>query len=103
MVHLFLKILKMLEEKDEEFLQFLKKKKMIEEENINNVALMAKLIKIEQTMREKFSQEIYQELQNEAKAPKSNDIDDMFLKFEQYSKNIQDNVISLQNNEPKRG
>lgn len=90
MVTLFLKILKLLEERDEEFMQFLKRKKMVEEEDINNTALMAKLIQIEQNLREKFSQEIYIELQNKSK--KTND-NDMFLKFEQYSNMInQDNL-----------
>lgn len=60
----------MLEEKDEEFFAILKKKKQLREENINNVALMAKLIKIEQAMREKIQSEIYKKLLQNSKAQK---------------------------------
>lgn len=91
----------MLEEKDEEFIQFLKRKKMLEEEDINNTVLMAKLIKIEQEMREKFSNEIYLELQNKAK--KNNNGEDILKIFDEYSKKILQDSIDISNNEPKRG
>lgn len=101
MITVFLKILKMLEKKDEEFLQFLKAKKVIEEEEINNVAFMAKLIKIEQEMRDKFSNEIYLELQNKAK--QTSDKEDILKIFDEYSKKILQDSIDISNNEPKRG
>ena len=101
MVSVFLKILKMLEDRDEEFLQFLKAKKVIEEEEINNVAFMAKLIKIEQEMRDKFSNEIYLELQNKAK--QTSDKEDILKIFDEYSKKILQDSIDISNNEPKRG
>lgn len=100
MINLFLKILKMIEEQDEEFMQFLKRKKMIEEQDINNTVLMAKLIKIEQQLREKFSNEIYLELQNKAK--KTNDREDILKIFDEYSKKIVQDSIDISNNEPKR-
>ena len=101
MVSVFLKILKMLEDRDEEFLQFLKAKKVIEEEEINNVAFMAKLIKFEQEMRDKFSNEIYLELQNKAK--QTSDKEDILKIFDEYSKKILQDSIDISNNEPKRG
>lgn len=91
----------MLEDRDEEFLQFLKAKKVIEEEEINNVAFMAKLIKIEQEMRDKFSNEIYLELQNKAK--QTSDKEDILKIFDEYSKKILQDSIDISNNEPKRG
>lgn len=90
----------MLEEKDEEFIQFLKRKKMLEKEDINNTVLMAKLIKIEQEMRAKFSNEIFLELQN--KAQKANDKEDILKIFDEYSKKIMQDSIDISNNEPKR-
>jgi len=100
MITLFLKIIKMIEDRDEEFMQFLKRKKMLEEEDINNTVLMAKLIKIEQQLREKFSNEIYLELQNKAK--KTNDGEDILKIFNEYSKKIMQDSIDTSNNEPKR-
>lgn len=90
----------MLEDKDEEFIQFLKRKKMLEEQDINNTVLMAKLIKIEQEMRAKFSNEIFLELQN--KAQKANDKEDILKIFDEYSKKIMQDSIDISNNEPKR-
>lgn len=91
----------MIEERDEEFMQFLTRKKMIEEEDINNVVMMAKLIKIEQEMREKFSNEIFLELQS--KAQKTHDKEDVLKLFDEYSKKILQDSIDISNNEPKRG
>lgn len=100
MITVFLKILKMLEKKDEEFLQFLKAKKVLEEEEINNVAFMAKLIKIEQEMRAKFSNELFLELQS--KAEKDNEKDILKL-FDQYSQKIMQDSKDISIDELKRG